>query len=66
MYIKSVLFNANFVNIFRNLFVYSEKYGYIGRFKRPNVKKLTELNSRWLILTENSLSYWTNWLERYR
>lgn len=66
MYIKSVLFNANFVNIFRNLYVYEEKYGYIGRFKRPNVKKLTELNSRWLILTENSLSYWTNWLESYR
>lgn len=43
MYIKSVLFNASFVNIFRNLYVYLEKYGYIGRFKRPNVKKLTEL-----------------------
>lgn len=39
MYIKSVLFNASFVNIFRNLYVYLEKYGYIG----PNVKKLTEL-----------------------
>lgn len=38
MYIKSVLFNANSVNIFRNLY----EHGYIGRFKRPNMKKLTE------------------------
>lgn len=42
MYIKLVFFNVSFVNIFCNLYVYLEKYGYIGCFKRFNVKKLIE------------------------
>lgn len=65
MYIKLVFLNVNFVNIFCNLYVYEEKYGYIGCFKRFNVKKLIEFNFCWLILIEKSLLYWINWLECY-